>query len=186
MKKIKKTMGGMVFFLLELLVGILLLINPVGFTSSIIIGAGVVMICLGTLSISRYFKTEPAQAAAEQNLFHGLLLLLGGIVCATKSSWFLSTFSMLTVLYGLGILISGIAKIQWAVDIFRLKEGKWIMPAISAALSIICGIVVLSSPFGTMTVLWKFTGIVIIAEAVFDMAALFFSRRTAKENGQET
>ena len=47
MKFLKNNLGGIAMCLLELLVGALLLINPAGFTSGIIMGAGLVLILIG-------------------------------------------------------------------------------------------------------------------------------------------
>ena len=52
MKALKENTGGIVMCLFEILVGILLLINPVSFTSGIIIGLGVILLALGAMGIS--------------------------------------------------------------------------------------------------------------------------------------
>ena len=51
--------GSIITCVLEIVVGVLLLINPVGFTSGIIIGAGVLLITGGLVSILRYFVGKP-------------------------------------------------------------------------------------------------------------------------------
>lgn len=40
---------------------------------------------------------------------------------------------------------------------------------ISAVVSVVCGIVIITNPFSTAAVLWIFTGISLVAEAVFDI-----------------
>lgn len=62
MKFLKNNIGSIVSCLMEILVGILLLINPVGFTSGIIIGAGFVLLVTGLISVIKYFRTEPEAA----------------------------------------------------------------------------------------------------------------------------
>ena len=56
MKKNGRT-GGLLLALVEILVGILLLIDPAGFTSGIIIAAGAVLMALGLYNIILYFRT---------------------------------------------------------------------------------------------------------------------------------
>ena len=63
MKFLKNHFAGIGMFLLEILVGVLLLINPVGFTSGIIIGAGLVLLLVGIVCIIKYFRAEPQEAA---------------------------------------------------------------------------------------------------------------------------
>ena len=61
--------GSIMICILEIVVGVLLLIDPVGFTSGIIIGAGVLMCLGGVLSVVRYFMLKPEIAAQKQLLF---------------------------------------------------------------------------------------------------------------------
>ncbi len=56
MKSLKKNVDGIVLCLFELVVGVLPLINPVSFTIGIIMVVGVVLILLGLINVTRYFK----------------------------------------------------------------------------------------------------------------------------------
>ena len=168
MSAIQKNGGSILMCVLEILVGVLLLMDPTGFTSFIIIAAGAALILYGVISIVRYFRADAAEGALRQNLFKGLLLLLGGLFCVLRSKWFVDTFPLLTILYGIGLLISGVGKIQWMADMIRFGRKRWYLPAISAVLSLIFAAIILCSP----TALWSFLGIVLIVEAVFDIVAI--------------
>lgn len=174
MKTIKENMNGILVCLFELVAGILLLISPVTFTSGIIMAFGVVMLVAGLGCVIKYFRTDPVEAAQGQILVRGLVVLLVGGFCAFKSDWFVATFPILTLLYGVAILLSGLAKIQWTVDMLRLKKKNWNLAAISAAISIVFSLVIIGNPFSSTTILWMFTGISLIVEAVFDVVALCF------------
>lgn len=179
MKALKEHLNTIITALFELIVGILLLINPVSFTVGIIMAAGAVMMVYGALQIIRYFRTEVRSAAASQTLAQGLGLMLMGAFCAFRSDWFLATFPVLTIIYGVTMLFGGLSKVQFTVDLFRLKNQKWFWGAISAAVSIVCALLILYSPFTSAALLWMFTSISLIAEAVIDFIALFVSRRDA-------
>lgn len=181
MKTMKENMSGILVCLFELVVGILLLISPISFTSGIIMAAGVVMLILGLVSVVKYFRTDPVEAAQSQILVKGLIALLVGGFCALKAEWFVATFPILTMLYGVAILLSGLGKIQWTVDMLRLKKSKWQLPAISAVVSIVCSLVIITSPFSSAAVLWMFTGISLIVEAVFDVATLCFDMKEKEQ-----
>ena len=168
MRAIQKNGGSILMCVLEILVGVLLLLDPTGFTSAIIIAAGAALILYGVICIVRYFRADAAEGALRQSLFKGLLLLLGGLFCVLRSRWFVDTFPLLTILYGIGLLISGVGKIQWMADMIRFGRKRWYLPAISAALSLIFAAIILCSP----TALWSFLGIVLIVEAVFDIVAI--------------
>jgi len=169
----------------EVIIGILLLVNPIGFTSGIIIAFGIVLMIMGISTTIKYFRTEPEEAAVSQILVNGLLMLLAGAFCAFNSHWFIATFPVLTLVYGVVILITGITKVQWTIDIIRMKRSKWFWAAISAAISIVCGVVIITSPFSTTAVLWMFIGISLIVEAVFDMIGSIFGNRERVDCTQE-
>ena len=165
---LKTKSGKIIMCLCELIVGILLLVNPVGFTAGIISSLGVVFIVLGVVSIVRYFKTPPEQAVVEKGLTKGLIEVSAGFLCIFGNKWIILAFPLLTVVYGIGILITGITKIQWTVDMLRLKTRRWFWSAIGAVLTIICGVIILCNPFGSTSVLWTFIAIALIVQAVID------------------
>lgn len=175
MKALKEHLSPIVFVLFELVVGILLIIDPVGFTVGIIQAAGAALMIYGVFSIIKYFRADVKAASVGHTLAQGLGLMLMGGFCAFKSGWFIVTFPMLTILYGVTTLFGGLNKIQLTVDLFRQKNKKWFLGAISAVISLVCAIVILDSPFTSTAVLWMFTGVSLIVEAVFDFITLIVS-----------
>lgn len=174
MKALRDKLPNIIMALGEILVGILLLVNPFRFTAGIITGAGILLVALGAVTVLAYFKADPLEAAKGQQLTKGLSVLLAGIFCIFKSEWFLITFPLLTILYGFGILLTGIAKVQWAVDMFRLKKESWHYAALSAGVTVVVAAVILMDPFATTAVLWTFIAVSLIVEAVVDIVALVF------------
>lgn len=100
-----------------------------------------------------------------------------GLFCITKSEWFLVTFPVLTVFYGILTLVSGVSKVQWAVDMLRTRQKYWFVEVIGAVLTIVCAVLILTNPFASTDVLWTFIGITMIAEAVVDVAAFVLGRK---------
>ncbi len=184
MKNLKENAGNLLMSLCEVVIGILLLVNPVGFTSFVISALGIVLSIRGIVSIISYFRTKPEEALKKQSLAIGFIFLAIGLFCVLRSDWFIATFPVLTVLYGVIILFAGITKIQWVADCIRMKKKQWIFVLISAALSLISAIIIIKNPFTTTAVLWTFTAVSLIVEAVFDVVAVFFGGRN-NENRQE-
>lgn len=178
MNFIKQHASGILLCLFEVLVGILLIADPVRFASGIIIAFGIVLLVIGLISTIRYFRMNALEAAASQSLVKGLLGLSAGAFCVFHPDWFIATFPLLTILFGAAVFIAGIMKLQWMADSLRLKTGRWFFPAVSAAISIISAVVILQNPFESTMILWMFTGVSLIVEAVFDVIALFFSSRS--------
>lgn len=173
----KEIISTIIMALCELAIGILLLFDPVGFTVWIFVVLGIVLLVTGALEIVSYFRSQPAGIFGRQNLAIGLSEIAAGLFCIFKNSWFIVTFPLLTILYGVLILLTGFVKIQWTVDMIRMKEKKWYFPAISAALSVIFAGTILGNPFASTAVLWTFVAVSLIVEAVVDVVALIFRRR---------
>lgn len=123
---IKRSLGGMAMSLAELIIGILLLVNPIGFTSGIIVTFGLVMMLWGICRIIQYFCTDPEEAAVARSLEKGLTELLVGAFCAFHSRWFLVTFPVLTLVYGVVILLSGLKKLQWMMDFYPAQTQQMV------------------------------------------------------------
>ncbi len=174
---IHNSTGSLLTCIVEIVLGILLLINPIGFTSTIIIVFGIILVIVGVMSLIRYFKADAHVAALENNLANGLMAVLLGLFCVFRSDWFVSTFPVLTALYGVLALVSGISKIQWSCDMFRMKQKYWFIGLISAILTIVFAIIIISNPFSSTSFLWTFIGISMIVEAVIDLLSFIFGRK---------
>lgn len=177
--------GAVAVGLCEILVGILLLIDPEGFTCGIIICAGIVLTVVGLVASIGYFRTAAAEASQQQRLAKGLCLMGIGLFCTFHSEWFLVTFSALSMLYGVAILLLGFMRLQWMVDDMRLKTGKWKWSAACAALTLLIAVIILCNPFAAARAIWYFVGISLIVEAVLDITALVMISRAVKAITQD-
>ena len=181
MDKIRKNkrINALVLCLGELIIGILLLVKPVGFTSGIIIAIGVALMMRGVMDVVAYFKASPTEAAKRRGLAQGVICLLLGFVCSFMTSWLLAAFPFMGMVYGIMLVLLGIEKVQTAIDQKRLGVGKWYMPAISAAISVVCGAVIMLNPFTTTVYMWMFTGISLIVEAIADIVSFAMNQKNA-------
>ena len=144
MKFIKKNLISIIICALELIVGILLLVNPHMFTTGIIMGGGIVLCVVGVLFVMKYFRSEAQVAAKEQSLVKGLALIMFGVLLALNAATFIKSFELLTVLYGAVILLVGLTKIQAAADLIRAKHEKWFWNAIGAGVTLVCAAIILT------------------------------------------
>lgn len=177
MKNLFCSKAGLGVCLIELVIGIILLFRPVGFTNAIIVTVGV-MLCLKAIkNIVDYFRAKPADASQDSLLTRGLLTLLAGLFCTFNSEWFIAAFPMITMLYGIFLLMLGMGKIQWMIDLLRLKDKKWFWAAIAAALTIIPALLIILNPFSSTAFLWTFVAVSLIVDAVMDTVSLFMTRK---------
>ena len=172
--------GKIILSLCELAIGVILLINPIGFTSGVIVAVGAALVVVGIISIVKYFRADPDIALADHGLARGLIELAAGAFCVINSHWFIATFPLLTILYGIVTLVTGITKLQWTVDMIRLKMNRWFIMGIAALLTVTCALIMLFNPFGSTAVLWTFIAITLIVEAVIDVVAAFMGNSSGE------
>lgn len=181
MKTLRENFNGMVICLFELVIGILLLINPIGFTTGIIMTGGGLLILSGLVNCIRYFRAEVREAARGQYLTKGLVAVIAGVFCIYNTEWFLVTFSALTVIYGVVVLLASVEKIQLCLDMLRLKKKKWYLAAISAVISLVCAVLILKNPFSSSAIIWIISGVSLILEAFFDLFTLVVNWKRPEE-----
>ncbi len=173
---LKKNSVNLLIGLCELALGILLLINPTGFTAGIIIAFGVICLIVGIVQIVFYWRKPFAEAMSRLYLMKGLASVSIGLFCTCFSHWFWETFMLLSFLYGVLLLVSGFYKAQWSIDLLRQKEKRWWMGAVDAALTILFALLIIGNPFPSVNTTWTFSGIALIATAAVDFAALLLIR----------
>ncbi len=181
MNLISRSKGNILVCAFEMIVGILLLVDPVGFTSKIIAGVGAVLLLFGLWNVIKYFREIPEVAARNSRLANGLLYLLIGAFCTMKAEWIILKFPVLTVLYGVFSLLIGICKVQWAADMLRAKLKYWYAPAIGAAITLVFAVLILINPFTSTQFLWIFIAITLIVEAAIDIFTAIVGRKKMDE-----
>lgn len=180
MKALKENFSTILIGIAELVVGILLLIDPKKFTDGIIIVLGLALNVLGVLAIIKYFRSKPEEAILGQQLFKGLMLISIGLFCVLNFSWFTKYSEIMSLIYGAALFLIGLSKIQWVSDILRLKKGSLLYPALGAALSIILGVIIIANPFGEG--LTTFAALALIAGGAYDFFALIYGYILNKKN----
>ncbi|MBR3816612.1 MAG: DUF308 domain-containing protein [Clostridia bacterium] len=177
MTNIKATKNSTLMSAVEFIIGIILLFRPEGFTSVIIVSLGVVLIVLGAMSTVNYFRTEKSEAMKTNLLSKGLLCLIGGIFFAFNSKWFIKTFPISTVLYGVFMLLLGVVKFQNTIDFFRFKVKYWYINLIGAVLTLFSSVMIITNPFTSTEFVWKYIAIALLVEAALDILSYLLSNK---------
>ena len=173
MKKfLTSKIGNILLCIAEIIVGVLLLVNPDAVTSAFVIGAGAVMILTGIVFCTLYFVGETEKMVIKQLLFKGLLLIILGVLCVTQYGVLLAALPFVTWVYAIAMLILAAYKVQCTVDILRLSGIRWYFPAISAALAVVLALFILLNPNTAMNIVWGFMGVPIILEAGLEIATI--------------
>ena len=118
------------------------------------------------------------QASADVICYVAGVLLVCGVFCLLRPE---IIQGLLTVLFGVFLVIDGMMTLQDGVDCARARLAGWWVPALLGAVTIALGCVVLFGKFDSIMLL---AGISLIVDGVFDLIVTFaFSKRirTARE-----
>lgn len=169
--KVLTPLGKFILALCELGCGILLLIDHIGFTTVILNAIGAILLVAGLIGVINYFRTPAETAWQHQGFAKGVIgMLLGGFMIF-GSMLIIAAFPLLTVLYGVGILTTGVFKLEWTIDMLRLKRRGWWITGITALISVACAAVMIGDPWGMTLAVWTFSSISMIVSALGDIIA---------------
>lgn len=152
-----------------LIFGLALLIWP-GITTELILnicGAGLILV--GAFNIVRYFLKKDSFISYNWDLGLGLTLACAGLALIVFKGLLLS---IVPLLFGIALLLGGIAKIQVSCNLRRMAFGRWYLTLIGAAVSCLLGGLIVANPFSTSLVLIRVIGVSIAIEAVQDLASI--------------
>lgn len=154
--------------------GLVLLIWPDITTSVILNLCGAALLIAGAWKIGRYFLRKDAYRAYNWDLSVGLLLALAGFSLIAFKALLLSAAPLL---FGVALVIGGVAKIQAACNLRRLAYGRWYLTMIAAAVSCLLGALIIANPFATSLALVRVIGAAVAVEAAQDLASLLVYNR---------
>lgn len=177
MKKFLKNANSGIICLIEIIVGILLLVNPTAFISYILIIAGAFIAVSGVISAIKYFFSSPEEGEESQGLSKALVSVTIGAFLMIKNNIASEAIGIISLVFGAAILYTGYTKLQKAVDKIRKKQ-FFLVALISAAVTILCAILVLTS--AVEKIIWVFIGVALIIEAAIDLTDMITGAVTGK------
>lgn len=156
--------------LFAVVVGILFLVFPSSSSYILCYTAGAIFITLGVVYIIRYITGN--YIFGSYMLLLSILLLIVGIFCLSRPN---VIQAIITVIFGIFLIIDGVIKMQEGVEYSRVPVKGWWTVILFAIASIALGIVVM---FGTFENVMIFAGVSLIVDGVFDfITTLVFSSK---------
>ncbi|MBO5072822.1 MAG: DUF308 domain-containing protein [Eubacterium sp.] len=181
LRQIKWNLVILSFLFIALGIILILWPNEVMRTSCYMLAA--MLIIVGVISLINYLRKDISGILYRYDLVVGLSAVLGGILVIIKVDQLLS---LIPVVLGFLVTISGILKMQNSVDMLRLGQGTWYVAFCMAILNIIFGIVLLIDPFSRELLVYLL-GAALIFSGITDLyVTISISRRLAdlvQENG---
>lgn len=150
-------------------------------------GASAVTICYiiaaaltvwGIARLIGYFRTSRFNIFGSYGLVQGALLTAVGIFIFIKPGFLAE---VILIVIGIIMISDGVLKIQYAVDLLRIKGEGWWVILLTAVIMAVAGVVVLFNPFAGVVALMRFAGIFLIADGVADIISLFYISRKIKK-----
>lgn len=180
MKKFLKNANSGIICLIEIIVGILLLIDPHAFISYILIIAGAFVAISGIISLIKYFVTKPNEA--EKGGLTGALVSLSiGAFLIIKNNIATEWITIITIVFGAAILYTGYQKLEKAVEKMRNKQ-YFLVSLISALVTILLAVLIIFVI--PDKAIWIFIGISLVVESAIDLADIIVGAIKAKSSGE--
>ena len=159
-----------------ILLGLLFILTPQTSADVICYVAGILLLASGIAAVISYLAS--GRLFGSYALVSGIVLLVCGVFCLLRPE---IIQGLLTVLFGVFLVIDGMMTLQDGVDCARARLAGWWVPALLGTVTIALGCVVLFGKFDSIMLL---AGISLIVDGVFDLLVTFaFSKRirTARE-----
>ena len=155
--------------------GLVLLIWPSLSSTILCYGISAGLLAYGVFRMITYFLHKPQMALQQNDFAVGIMLIAVALFILLDPELIIS---LLPVLLGLLLVMGAAREMQIAIDLFRLKGGRWYAPLIASVVQAILGLIILWNPFTTAMVLMQFIGASVLVESVSQVVfSVVLSRR---------
>ncbi|MBE6159807.1 MAG: hypothetical protein E7157_02030 [Lactobacillales bacterium] len=181
MELIKKKFKSMyktsiIFSIILFLIGLFLLMKPETTLHAISYFVGIVLIIWGIIPVITFFSNKEKESYLEFSFIIGVFALIFGIIVMINPNIIGSIIPLLT---GIWMLINGITKLYYALNIS--KEGNATTSIIISLIILVCGLLLVFNPFGGAVMLTKLIGIFVIVYSVLDLIECYTLNKSIKE-----
>ena len=175
-RKLGRNMPLLLLVIVELCIGVMLFFNPENITKIAILVFGGILTLIGVIHLIRYlwlkkegFDDIFALILAIISLLFGLILLIfpNAMVTLVKG-----VLGVVFVLYGIGMIISGVYKIALFIDLHKVGVPVTILTLFAGILSILLGVVILVNVKAAEEIMWRVAGISLLIEGILDAISL--------------
>lgn len=174
LKKLKNTL--LVSAVAAVIIGLIFILAPSVSSQMICYFIGGVLCAVGAYNLISYFIVR-----RKEQFTHGLVgstaLLAAGIFVFVRASFIIE---LLAVIIGIVMLIDGVAKLEYAIDLKRLgKEKSWAL-LIPAVLVFALGLFIVFFP-GSGDWFMIFIGVVLIFDGLSDLFSMLWISKHIKQ-----
>ena len=157
--------------------GVLFLVFPDSCSKIICYLIGGALLIGGVVSIVTYLKYGRDEPFSSFGLVRGTALVVIGVFILINPEFLIG---FLSSILGIVLIIDGTLKLQYAVDLLRLKISGWMAVLILALAAVVFGVLILFNPFATARTLMYFIGISLVIDGVSDLGTMLYINRCVK------
>lgn len=161
-----------------LLLGLTLIIWPTASQRIICFVAGALCVVIGLSRIIAQWKLSRDFGFQISYLF-GILVLLVGLLLIIKADAMIALFGTLV---GLVLTVDSIVKLQMSFQMRALSLPRWSAHAISAAVLLVIGIVLLFDPFSGAKAMATCMGVALLIDAIANLWTVIDMRKNIVES----
>ncbi len=162
-----------------IIAGIILVLNP---ANALIIFSYIVsgfIIATGLMSFYSYQRAKKLGVQPGFGMVYGILSIIVGFILILLPELLAS---ILPVILGVVITISGSFKVQFALSLKQYNQKAWVSSLVMSILMIIAGLFLIFNPFTTASLLTLVIGIVILLFSILDLISTVIYKFFTKDN----
>ena len=159
---------------LYMVLGLILVIFPTTTAYTICYMIAGIAIVIGLVNLVVYFTRNITRNYYRNDFVTGLLMVVLGIFVIYKADL---VIALVPFIIGLCIIVSGLFKLQGALDVQRMGGNSVLILAV-AIINVVVGILMVINPFKSAILLYRLSGAGLLFSGLTDMAStLYLSSR---------
>jgi len=168
-----------------LLAGLILLLFPQGTLTVLVIIMGVYWLIDGIATTFKSIKGRKVHAAGGWGIFTGVLAIIAGLVVLSQPVFSaILTTSLLVWFLGIIAIIYGISGLVTGIRLRKQTKGEW-TTILGGLISILFGIILITSPFVSVLVIIKSIGVISLIGGIIILVTAFGIKKKAKQETQK-
>jgi uncharacterized membrane protein HdeD (DUF308 family) len=169
--------------ILYILLGVVALVVPETMEKTLGYLLGIILIIAGGVSIIGYLLREAHENYYRNDFVYGLAGIVIGIIVLLKVEIIIS---LIPLMLGVLVTVSGCAKLQDVIDMKRMNYGNWIVMLLLAFVNLVLGLLLIFNPFEAASLLFRIIGIGLIFSGVTDCITTVYFAKKIKDYVQKT
>lgn len=169
--------------MLYILLGVVAFLIPETMEKTLAYLIAVVLILAGAVSMVCYLLRSAQDNYYRNDFLYGLVGIALGIIVLYKIELIIS---LVPVILGIMVLISGCAKLQDVIDMKRIDSGRrtnsnnWIVLLVIAGIDVLFGVLLIANPFKAATILFRLIGAGLVFSGITDCVTIIYFAKEFK------